>query len=81
MAGLSQPLPALSFEFLPASKGVALACIERLEHLDRYQYNWSLGERHQWERVQWVSAPEVLAFLAGLQAGEMSGDVYARVSG
>jgi FkbM family methyltransferase len=81
LAGLSQPLPALSFEFLPASKDVALACIERLEQLGRYQYNWSLGERHQWERPQWVTAPVVRAFLAGLQAGEMSGDVYARVSG
>jgi FkbM family methyltransferase len=47
LLGLSQALPALSFEFLPAVRDIALGCIDRLEALagpGRYRYAVSLGE-------------------------------------
>ena len=36
--GLSYPLNALSFEYIPAAVDIALACIERLSDLGRYEY-------------------------------------------
>jgi hypothetical protein len=44
LAGLSRPLRALSFEFVPSSMSSALASLERLEALGRYRFEVSLGE-------------------------------------
>ena len=44
LRGLSYPLKALSFEYIPATVDVALACIERLGELGRYEYNWLVSE-------------------------------------
>ncbi len=78
LAGLSHPIPALSFEYLAATRGSALACIRRLESLDRYEYNWSPGESHRLQALRWLNAEGMGAVLAGLDTG--SGDVYARLA-
>lgn len=44
LAGLSAPLPALSFEFVPSSPHAALASAAQLEDLGRYGYDVALGE-------------------------------------
>src|SRR5690606_24517438 len=46
LAGLSTALPALSFEYLAAARHIALECVERLETLGEYRFNWSPGESH-----------------------------------
>lgn len=76
LAGLSQPLPALSVEYLAATRTSALACITRLESLSRYEYNWSPGESHRLQAPHWLDADDMTGVLAGLDEG--SGDVYAR---
>lgn len=78
LAGLSTPVPALSFEFLPAAPEGALACLERLSVLGDYRYNWSLGERLRLESAAWVEPAAVRAFLERLPPEGPSGDVYAR---
>lgn len=77
LAGLSAPLRALSFEYLPATRGVALECVERLSALGRYRYNWSLGESHRLASERWLGAAALQAHLSSLPAGSPSGDVYA----
>jgi hypothetical protein len=78
LASLATALPALSFEYSPAAPLVALACIDRLEALAQYQYNWSIGESHQLARDTWLDARGLRALLAEMPATAASGDVYAR---
>ena len=47
LAGLATPVRALSFEYVPATREIALDCIERLAALAQYRYNWSVGETHR----------------------------------
>ena len=77
LAGLSTAVPALSFEYLAAARDVALACVDRLAALGRYEFNWSAGERQRLARPRWLEPDAIRAVLRGLAAG--SGDVYARL--
>jgi hypothetical protein len=44
LAGLTRPLPALSFEFTTIQRDVAEACLDRLAALGPYRFNVALGE-------------------------------------
>ena len=79
LGGLTTPLEALSFEYLPAARQVALECIDRLEQLGRYEYNCSPGERHRFVTRGWESAGEMRARLEAMPHDAPSGDVYARL--
>jgi len=80
LAGLSRPLPALSFEYLPAASDLALACVARLEALAPYRYNWSPGESHRLASPAWLDADAIRRLLLGLTAADGSGDIYARLA-
>ncbi len=77
LAGLSQPLPAVSFEYIPAAIGVALDCIARLESLGRYAYNRSPGESQRLALPSWVAADAMADWLRARRIDEDSGDIYA----
>jgi len=79
LEGLSQPLPALSLEYVPAAVGVALAALGRLDQLGRYRFNVTAGERMRWLWPAWQSRREVEDWLARRRPGELSGDVYAQL--
>lgn len=81
LAGLSQAVPGLSFEWTPEIPGNASACIERLGKLGSYEYNYSWGESMRLARPQWLS-PEAMLRVIDEFAGEnqMFGDIYARLS-
>jgi FkbM family methyltransferase len=76
LAGLSQPVPALSFEYAWATKGAALACIARLEN---YRFNRSIGESLVFAG-DWIDAAAMRAFLDGLTPNDPSGDIYAELA-
>jgi FkbM family methyltransferase len=78
LQGLSQPLRALSFEYIGAAKTMAVACVTRLAALGDYAFNWSQGEQHRWQSERWLSAAETLRWLDTLTASSGSGDIYAR---
>jgi FkbM family methyltransferase len=79
LRGLETPLPCLSFEYLPVARARALACIERLEALGAYRFNWSVGESHRLALTDWCTPAAVRGFVADLAAGDGSGDIYARL--
>jgi FkbM family methyltransferase len=81
LRGLSQPLPALSFEYLPATIEVALEAIARLLDLGAYRFNLAEGERLRWLWPEWRGRREVEGWLALRRPGDLSGDVYARLEG
>ena len=79
LQGLSQPLAALSFEYIPAVIETALKCIDRLSKLGDYEYNWRVGEFPRLRSPVWLSAREMVAQLQRMPRDANSGDVYARL--
>jgi FkbM family methyltransferase len=78
LAGLSHPIPALSFEFLSFERSAARECLSHLTGLGAYRFNWSFGERQRLESPAWVEAPRVAQMLERLGPRVVSGDIYAR---
>ncbi|ANB02012.1 FkbM family methyltransferase [Ectothiorhodospira sp. BSL-9] len=78
LAGLSQPLPALSVEFIQGALAQAVECIDRLEGLATYEYNVVTGEQRRFLWPQWRSATALHQWLHAGAAGIASGDLYAR---
>ncbi|MCP5349306.1 MAG: FkbM family methyltransferase [Pseudomonadales bacterium] len=79
LQGLSRPLAALSFEYIPAAIDSALACVSRLGELGEYEFNLAAGETHRLRAKRWLGARDIATELEGIDAG--SGDVYARLKG
>ncbi len=78
LAGLGRPLRALSFEYLPATRDLAIACVERLAELGDYGFNWSVGETLRLGADRWRDAGAIRDWIAALPDDARSGDVYAR---
>ena len=78
LAGLSTPVPALAFEYLPRALDRVDACVERLRALDHYVYNWSIGESYTLASPSWIEGAQLLEALRRGDAQRRSGDVYAR---
>jgi FkbM family methyltransferase len=76
LAGLSQPLPALSFEFTTIQRDVAFACLDRLASLGPYGFDVALGESQRLTFNRWISKADMATHLAALPHAANSGDVY-----
>lgn len=79
LAGLSRPVTAMSFEFVPSALDSALASLDRLEALGNYRYNSVMGESFVMEFANWVQADTLRQWLLAQQPQGNSGDVYARL--
>lgn len=77
LAGLSRPVPAISFEFTTIQRDVAEACLVLLETLGPYRFNVALGESQVLALDEEASAEAMGAFLRDLPHAANSGDVYA----
>ena len=76
LAGLSRPLPALSFEFTTIQRDVAFRCLDRLASLGPYGFDVALGESQALSFGRWISRDEMAAHIAALPHEANSGDVY-----
>ena len=79
LAGLTQPLRSLSFEYLPRALDYVAAAVARLCALGAYRFNWSPGESYRLVSDRWLRDDELAAALATTDAQRRSGDVYARL--
>ena len=77
LAGLTQPVKALSFEFTTIQRDVAQACLMRCQALGYVRYNAALGESQELVHDDWQSAEAMSRWLTALPAEANSGDVYA----
>jgi FkbM family methyltransferase len=77
LAGLTQPVAALSFEFTTIQRDVAQACIKRCAALGYVRYNAALGESQVLAHAEWQSAESIALWIDGLPMEANSGDVYA----
>jgi FkbM family methyltransferase len=80
LAGLSQPLPALSFEFTTIERAVARRCLDRLVTLGFDGFDVALGESMALTFGRWICGDDMAAHLSALPHAANSGDVYC-VSG
>jgi FkbM family methyltransferase len=78
LAGLTRPVPALSFEFTTIQRAVALDCIARCDALGYIHYNAALGESQALVHAGWLSAEAITRWVADLPHEANSGDIYAR---
>jgi FkbM family methyltransferase len=77
LAGLSAPVPSLSFEFTTIQRDVAHACLSRCAALGYTRYNAALGESQTLAHADWQSAQAIGLWLDALPMEANSGDVYA----
>ena len=77
LAGLTQPIAALSFEFTTIQRDVAQACLKRCAALGYVRYNAALGESQTLVHDDWQSVDAIARWLDGLPMEANSGDVYA----
>jgi FkbM family methyltransferase len=79
LAGLSQPLRALSFEYIPVAIDRAVQCLNRLQEIGSYEFRASAVETMRWVQPGWVGAEAIEAWLRSQPLSGGSGDVYARL--
>ena len=77
LAGLSQPVRSLSFEFTTIQRDVAHACLVHCNALGYTRYNAALGESQKLAHADWQSAEAIGRWLDALPMEANSGDVYA----
>lgn len=78
LAGLSHPLPALSFEFTTVARAVAQRALDRAVALGFTRFNLALGDAMALAEPAWLTAPALGALLDSLPHSANSGDVYCR---
>ncbi len=77
LGGLTTPVRALSFEYLPATRAVAYECLDQIGELGRYRFNRATGEQHQLVEPRWLDGGGMRRVLEDLPPDAPSGDVYA----
>ena len=80
LAGLSDAVKALSFEFTTIQRDVAYAAIERCRALGYARFNASLGESQTLLHSDWIDGETITRWVAALPPEANSGDIYARLS-
>jgi FkbM family methyltransferase len=80
LAGLSQPVKALSFEITTIQRDVALACIDRCVALGYTNFNAAIGESQNLVHAGWIDATAIARWVAELPHEANSGDVYAVIA-
>lgn len=76
LSGLSQAVPALSFEFTTIQRDIGLACIERCSAMGYGRFNAALGES-QTLIGEWMDGQDIARWLMELPQTANSGDIYA----
>jgi FkbM family methyltransferase len=77
LAGLTNPVKALSFEFTTIQRDIAHRCIERCAALGFSTFNAALGETQMLVTETWMSAQEIRRWIDELPHSANSGDIYA----
>lgn len=81
LQGLSQPIVAMSFEFVPEYLASVLNCVEHLSKLGEMTFNYCLGDSTDFALSSWADADEIINVLNSLPNElTVQGDVYVRSS-
>ena len=77
LSGLSQPVFALSLEFVPMARAVVEAALDRLSQLGDYSFNASYGDEMQLLHPGTLAVEDIRRWLRSLGGGGPAGDLYA----
>ncbi len=80
LEGLTEGVEAYSFEFLAEDLDRARRCIALIQRFGKHEFNVVCGESFKLESREWLSATEVMDFIATQSARVPGGDIYARIS-
>jgi len=78
LRGLSVPIRLVSFEFTFEHMHAAFACLDRLEQIGSYRFNYSPYETMEFQLAEWVKLADIRVLLSGIGDGGW-GDVYAQL--
>lgn len=79
LKGLTQPISAISFEFISEQAEVAINCTEYLSKLSQSQFNYYMGETMSFEMQNWVDSDEIKTIILKMTKElKNSGDIYVR---
>lgn len=81
LKGLSRPVGSLSFEYHVEFPGPVIECVERLEKLGSYRFNYTVEKQTRWELSSWVDGRQICDRLQSLPFSSLQGDVYCRLMG
>lgn len=80
LKGLSKQIKYISIEFVPELKQKTFQCIDTINKLGNYRYNYIDGESENFVFDEWVKSEEIINFLANNNDFEISfGDLYAKL--
>ena len=80
LKGLSVPIKYISVEFTPELKDKTFDCINILNGLTEYEYNYSEGESNNFTFENWIDSEEMIEFLKRNNDFSVSfGDLYAKI--
>ena len=77
--GLTEAIPALSFEAFPLDVERSIRCVERLNGLGNYRYRTVYAEKFRWVEPEWIDGKAMVERLRNWAPEQGSGDVYARL--
>jgi hypothetical protein len=84
LGGLTRPLRALSFEYLPAAHDAALTALKLVEGLGAaaggYRYNYVPVETLRFASERWLDVADLIRLLDRIRPLGRPGDVYARLT-
>ena len=80
LAGLSQPVGVVSFEYLAGALELVDACAKRMAELGDYRFTWSPGESFRLATEPQLTVAELINALRSSPAQQQFGDVYAVTS-
>ena len=80
LKGLSQPIPALSLEYYSSNMDMTLKCIDQLELIGNFEYNWTHAESQNFNASSWLTAEQLKTSFSSIKKKGVSGDFYARIS-
>jgi len=78
LSGLSEPVPLISVEYLPAYPHLSSAVIDRLTELGLCLFNVVEGETGEFRWSEWQDAAAIKGWLSNLPLDAKSGDVFAQ---
>jgi FkbM family methyltransferase len=76
LAGLSEAVPALSFEFTTMERAAAVRCLDRVAALGFEVFNIAMGESMRLEFNGWVPREQMATHVLGLPHEANAGDIY-----
>jgi FkbM family methyltransferase len=77
LLGLTRPIQALSFEYIPAAIERTVQCLQRLQDLGAYRFNLVEGEKPSFLLPDWADRQTIATRMESLPRTARAGEVFA----